>query len=114
MEQERVTNVLQLQPQDKIWSIEMLTGRVVIIEFVCVHPHNENYSVFLNDNHDGLPKFYNEKLEKEEWWRYDGSIECWREIYTEQKKWVVKEGRYIDERLKEISRKLDESEERMY
>ena len=79
MEQERVTNVLQLQPQDKIWSIEILTGRVVIIEFVCVHPHNENYSVFLNENHDGLPKFYNEKLEKEEWWRYDGSIEMFLE-----------------------------------
>ena len=114
MKQKRVTNVLQLQPQDKIWSIDNLTGRVVIIEFVCVHPHDEKYSVFLNDTYDGLPKFYNEKLEKEKWWRYDESIECWRDIYTEQKKWVVREGQYIDERLKEISRRLDESEKRMY
>ena len=48
--------------------LEFITSN---IEFLCIHPYNEEYSLFLNQNKDGMPKFYNKRLKDEEWYLYD-------------------------------------------
>ena len=47
---EKVTDITQLKPGDKIISIGVTSE---ILEFLCIHPHNNNYSLFLNSNLDG-------------------------------------------------------------
>ena len=37
---ERITDIKQLKPGDKIWSIDHFSANATIIEFVCIHPHN--------------------------------------------------------------------------
>ena len=59
---EKITKIEQLKAGDKIWTINRFTGDVDIMEFVCIHPHNPAYSIFLNENYDGMPKFYNQRL----------------------------------------------------
>ena len=59
---ERITEIKQLKPGDKIWTINTFTGNVDIIEFVCEHPHNSEYSIFMDEKYDGMPKFYNKHL----------------------------------------------------
>lgn len=84
---ERITEIKQLKPGDKIWTINTFTGNADIIEFVCVHPHNPEYSIFLNENYDGMPKFYNKHLTDAEYYRYDASKECWNSIYEAEIAW---------------------------
>lgn len=50
---EKITSISQLKKGDKIWTINTFSGMVDILEFLCVHPHNEEYSIFLNENYDG-------------------------------------------------------------
>lgn len=76
---ERITNINQLQKGDKIAKISY--DKVTVLEFVCIHPHSEEYSIFLNELYDGCPKFLNKNLKKEEWYRYKGQ---WQEIYDMQ------------------------------
>ncbi len=52
---EQVFDTHSLSPGDKIVSIS--DGRVEILEFLCIHPHNDKYSLFLNRLNDGTPKF---------------------------------------------------------
>lgn len=89
---ERITDIKQLKPGDKIWSIDHFSANATIIEFVCIHPHNHEYSVFLNINYDGMPKFYNKRLQEDKWYRYDGTDACWNEIHdaeiVEHQKWI--------------------------
>ena len=66
----RITSVTELKKGDKIVRVTHL-GEYEIIEFLCIHPYNEEYSLFLNQNKDGMPKFYNDRLKGEEWYLYD-------------------------------------------
>jgi hypothetical protein len=66
----RITSVTELKKGDKIVRVTHL-GEYEIIEFLCIHPYNEEYSLFLNQNKDGMPKFYNGRLKGEEWYLYD-------------------------------------------
>lgn len=77
---ERITNINQLKAGDKIIHIKGHSG-YEILEFVCRHPHNDKYSVMLNSNNDGAPKFYNSILDTYEWYRYTGSKSQWAEIH---------------------------------
>lgn len=76
---ERITSIEQLQKGSKIVSV--YTGYVEILEFVCPHPHHEKYSVFLNQNYDGIPKFYNPRLKEEKWYLFHDTFEEWNEIF---------------------------------
>lgn len=82
---DRIVNISELHPGDKIVRVCGFDGRVEILEYVGPHPHHESYSVFLNSTYDGVPKFYNERLQKEEWYRYGG--DCWDEIHSLEIKW---------------------------
>ena len=74
----RITNVSQLKKGDVIVNVK---GDVITtLEFREIHPHNDAYSVMLNINHDGAPKFYNKRLEEEKWYLYTGGKQ-WSELY---------------------------------
>lgn len=76
----RITNINQLKPGDKIFIVNQ-DGSLEILEFRELHPHHDSYSLFLNQNKDGMSKFYNKTLENEEYYLYDGGDECWKFIY---------------------------------
>lgn len=74
----RITNVSQLKKGDVIVNVK---GDVITtLEFREIHPHNDAYSVMLNSNQDGAPKFYNKRLEEEEWYLYTSGNQ-WSELY---------------------------------
>lgn len=86
---ERITNVSQLNKGDVIVNVK---GDVItVLEFREIHPHNDAYSVMLNSNQDGAPKFYNKRLEAEEWY-----------LYTSAKQWSEFHQMVIDNLNKEI------------
>lgn len=66
----KITNILELKKGDKIWRIKNNIS-VEIIEFLCIHPYNNNYSIFLDCNKDGMPKFYNKRLEDSIYYLYE-------------------------------------------
>ena len=66
----RITSITELNKGDKIVRVHH-NGEYEIIEFLCIHPYNEEYSLFLNQNKDGMPKFYNGRLKGEEWYLYN-------------------------------------------
>ena len=74
----RITNVSKLKKGDVIVNVK---GDVITtLEFREIHPHNDAYSIVLNSNHDGAPKFYNKRLEEEEWYLYTSGKQ-WLELY---------------------------------
>ena len=97
---ERITEIKKLKPGDKIWTIDTFSGRVDIIEFVCIHPHNAEYSIFLNSTYDGMPKFFNERLKDGNYELYDGSDECWLRIHKAEIDWHKKSIECIEARIK--------------
>lgn len=85
----RITNISQLKAGDKI--VRVHGDMVIIMEFICIHPHNEEYSLFMDDNKDGAPKFYNKRLENEEWYLYTGDNAEWNEIYDIKIAWYERQ-----------------------
>lgn len=78
----RIIDITQLHPGDKI--VRVFEDDVQILEFVCLNPHNELYSIMLNQNCDGTRKFYNLWLPVEKWFLYEGSDDDWLEIIDMQ------------------------------
>ncbi len=76
---ERITDISQLKTGDKI--VRVWHSQIQIIEFLCVHPHHKKYSLFLDENGNGMPKFYNPRLNEEEWYLFDNSYKNWEEVY---------------------------------
>lgn len=74
----RITEISQLTKGDII--VTIVDHKVVKREFICVHPHNDKYSIFLNETYDGCPKFYNETLKFNEWYLFTNSKEEWKEL----------------------------------
>lgn len=91
----RVTSIEQLQKGSKI--VRVNGGTLQTLEFIYVHPHNEKYSVFLDENYDGAPKFYNPRLEEEEWYLFNDTVEDWNEIYDMKIAQLQREIEYIEE-----------------
>lgn len=79
----RITNINQLKPGNKIFTVNR-DGSLEILEFREIHPNNDNYSLFLNENQDGMHKFFNKTLEDREYYLYDNSDECWKFIYERE------------------------------
>lgn len=79
----RITNINQLKPGNKIFTVNR-DGLLEILEFREIHPNNDNYSLFLNENQDGMHKFFNKTLEDREYYLYDDSDECWKFIYERE------------------------------
>ena len=79
----RITNINQLKPGNKIFTVNS-NGSLEILEFREIHPNNDNYSLFLNENQDGMSKFFNKTLEDREYYLYDNSDECWKFIYERE------------------------------
>lgn len=88
----RIINIYQLKPGDKIFTVNP-DGSHEIMEFREIHPHDNGYSLFLNENKDGMHKFYNKTLEDEEYYLYDDSDECWKFIYKRE---IAEHKRCID------------------
>ena len=78
-----ITNISQLKPGNKIFTVNR-DGSLEILEFREIHPNNNEYSLFLNENQDGRHKFFNKHLEDREYYLYDGSDECWKFIYERE------------------------------
>lgn len=76
----RVTEISQLTKGDII--VTIVDHKIVKREFVCVHPHNDKYSLFLNELQDGCEKFYNSYLKTSEWYLFTKSKEDYNEIDT--------------------------------
>ncbi|MBA7489016.1 MAG: hypothetical protein HG422_08340 [Prevotella sp.] len=74
----RITEINQLKKGDIIVAIVDL--KIVKREFVCVHPHNDKYSIFLDELYDGCPKFYNDNLKLKEWYLFTNSKEDLKEL----------------------------------
>ena len=74
----RITEISQLTKGDII--VTIVDHKIVKREFVCVHPHNDNYSIFLNELYDGCPKFYNDYLKSKEWYLFTNSKEDLKEL----------------------------------
>lgn len=66
----RITDISVLNKGDRIWRIKNNID-VEIIEFLCVHPYDSDYLLFLDCNKDGMPKFYKKRLENSEYFLYD-------------------------------------------
>lgn len=79
----RITNINQIKPGNKIFTVNR-DGSLEILEFREIHPNNDNYSLFLNENQDGMSKFFNKTLEDREYYLYDNSDECWKFIYERE------------------------------
>ena len=79
----RITNISQLKPGNKIFTVNY-DGSLKILEFREIHPNNDNYSLFLDENQDGMHKFFNKTLEDREYYLYDNSNECWKFIYERE------------------------------
>ena len=95
----KITDINQLKAGDKIWTINAFNGNVDVMEFVCIHPHNPDYSIFLNENYDGMPKFYNEHLTDADYELYDGSDECWNRIHQAEIDWHLRKISHIRKRM---------------
>lgn len=91
---EQVFDVHSLSPGDKIVSI--YDGKVEILEFLCIHPHNDKYSLFLNRLNDGTPKFYNERLRKESWYLFKDTKDMWNNIKNLRRRWLLEELKRLD------------------
>lgn len=62
----RITNVSQLKKGDVIVNVK---GAVITtLEFREIHPHNDAYSIMLKSEQQWQHKFYNKRLEEEEWY----------------------------------------------
>lgn len=88
----RIINIHQLKPGDKIFTVNPDSSHE-ILEFREIHPHDNGYSLFLNENKDGMHKFYNKTLEDKEYYLYDDSDECWKFIYKRE---IAEHKRCID------------------
>lgn len=82
---ERITDINQLKQGDWIFTVQ--SGKYELIMFREIHPTNPAYSLFMDNMKDGMPKFYNDDLKKQEYYRYDGSKECWDFIHQKQIEW---------------------------
>ena len=103
MEQEKITDIRQLKKGDKIWTINNITGKVEVLEFVCIHPHCKEYSIFLNEYQDGAPKFYNKQLAGGDYERYEDTNECWaKRIYIKRLEWHKRKIENLHNRMLEI------------
>ena len=96
---ERITNIAELSKGDKIVRINPATGRFEILEYREPHPHNPEYSLFINDTYDGAPKFYNRRLQAEPWYRY--SEDAWPEIHQMEIKWHQSRITSLERRIEE-------------
>ena len=74
----RITEINQLTKGDII--VAIVDRKIVKREFVCVHPHNDKYSIFLDELYDGCPKFYNDNLKIKEWYLFTNSKEDLKEL----------------------------------
>lgn len=74
----RVIEISQLTKGDVI--VTIVDHKIVKREFVCVHPHNDKYSIFLDELYDGCPKFYDDNLKFKEWYLFTNSKEDWKEL----------------------------------
>lgn len=100
---ERITNISQLKKGDKIWTIK--GDEWQILEYVEMHPHNDSYALMMNMNKD-CPKFYLKDLETYEWYRYDGTPACWRDIWNAEREYHLKEYNRL---TKKINQELKEA-----
>ena len=101
----RITNINQLKPGNKIFTVNR-DGSLEILEFREIHPNNDNYSLFLNMNQDGMPKFFNKTLEDREYYLYDNSDECWKFIYERE---IAEHKRLISSIEERITKLLSKS-----
>lgn len=101
----RITNISQLNPGNKIFTVNY-DGSLEILEFREIHPHHDGYSLFLNENKDGMHKFYNKTLEDNEYYLYDDSDECWKFIYKRE---IAKHKHIIDSIEKRMAKRLSKS-----
>lgn len=67
---EKVRSINELTKGDKIFRLNRY-GELEIIEFLCIHPHNSGYSVFLDMNYDPMKKFWNDDLIGDNWYFYN-------------------------------------------
>ena len=76
---ERVCNAAQLKVGDKIIRVAPLTVNLEILEYIGPHPHHKKYSLFIDGNYDGIPKFYNPRFTEEKWYLFHGTPKEWNE-----------------------------------
>ena len=93
---ERVICISQLQKGSRLVSVHLYG--IEVLEFICLNPHNEQYSVFLNQNYDGVPKFFNARLEVEKWYLFHDTPEEWEAIYNMRIDLIKKEIENIEHR----------------
>ena len=75
------------------------------MEFICIHTHNEKYSVMLYDNKDGVPKFWNEYLERQEWYKYTIGDQ-WIELHQRMAEQLRKQMEWHQNRAEELKQKI--------
>ena len=94
---ERVSNANQLHSGSKIVRVNPFDGRIERLEYVAPHPHHDKYSLFINDNYDGIPKFYNPRLAEEKWYHFHDTKEEWDELIKMRYAYHKKEIEKIEE-----------------
>lgn len=94
---ERVYNATQLKVGDKIVRVAPFTGSLETLEFIGPHPHNKKYSLFIDGNYDGIPKFYNPRFAEEKWYLFHGTPEEWNEALDMRIAYHEKEIEHIKE-----------------
>lgn len=94
----RITEISQLTKGDII--VTIVDHKIVRREFVCVHPYNNKYSIFLNELYDGCPKFYNDYLKSKEWYLFTNSNEDLKELNTMMVEELKKSIAFYEQRIK--------------
>ena len=107
----RVNSFSELKEGDKIWSING-NGAFEIIQFVkLLDASVQGYAIFLNTNKDGIPKFYEERLKDEKWYKYDDSETTWYHIFSAQAKFYRNAAKECKERADWCKNAIENKEE---
>lgn len=107
----RVNSFSELKAGEKIWSINR-NGSFEILEFVkTIDETFGNYSIFLNMNKDGIPKFYKSRLKEEKWYKYEDNETTWYHMYYAQAIFHETEAKYYKELVKKKKNEIEGKEE---
>lgn len=101
----RVFNFNELKKRDRIWNVQH--GKWQILTFIDILDKHNKYGIFLNTSYDGVPKFYEDRLKEEQWYRYNDSDETWHHIYKAMAEDLKNDLKYYEEcmnsKLEEIN-----------
>lgn len=92
----------ELQPGQRIFCVE--NERLVILKFLCKHPCNDNYALFLDENYEPIKKVYRSVMEENFWFIFEHTDDVWSYIYETKMEYHEKEFYRLREKLRNLQK----------